>query len=137
MQDEDVKKVDGTEGEEVVVATDEVVNADAEVSTEEEVVAQEPGDEIGMEVHDDGDQFFRFEKGDCKVVINEVEYTVGDGDAVVVPAGAQHNVVNTSSTESLKLYTIYTPPHHKDGVVRKTRAEAEADGPEFDGVTTE
>ncbi|OGI71923.1 cupin [Candidatus Nomurabacteria bacterium RIFCSPHIGHO2_02_FULL_38_15] len=96
-----------------------------------------PGEEIGMEVHDDGDQFFRFEKGDGKVVINEVEYTVGDGDAVVVPAGAQHNVVNTSSTESLKLYTIYTPPHHKDGVVRKTRAEAEADGPEFDGVTTE
>jgi mannose-6-phosphate isomerase-like protein (cupin superfamily) len=96
-----------------------------------------PNEEIGSEVHNDGDQFFRFEKGEGKVVINNTEYLVGDGDSVIVPAGAQHNVINTSETEDLKLYTIYAPPHHQDGVERKTKAEAEADGPEFDGKTTE
>ena len=96
-----------------------------------------PGEEIGMEVHPDNDQFFRFEKGEGKVVINETEYAVGDGDAVIVPAGAKHNVVNTSMTEALKLYTIYAPAHHQDGVVRPTKAEAEAASPEFDGQTTE
>lgn len=96
-----------------------------------------PGEEIGMEVHDEGDQFFRFEKGTGKVIIDETEYVVADGDAVIVPRGSRHNVINTSDTEALKMYTIYAPPHHKDGIVRKTRAEAEADGPEFDGVTTE
>ncbi|MCX6763264.1 MAG: cupin domain-containing protein [Candidatus Moranbacteria bacterium] len=96
-----------------------------------------PSEEIGSEVHVDGDQFFRFEKGEGKVVINETKYAVGDGDAVIVPAGAQHNVINTSTTEDLKLYTIYAPPHHQDGVMRATKAEAEANGPEFDGKTTE
>ena len=96
-----------------------------------------PNEEIGMEVHPDNDQFFRFEKGEGKVVINETEHTVGDGDAVIVPAGAKHNVVNTSTAEALKLYTIYAPSHHKDGVVRATKQEAEADSPEFDGHTTE
>jgi len=96
-----------------------------------------PGEEIGMEVHKENDQFFRFEKGDGRVSIDGTEYKVGDGDAVIVPAGAEHNVVNFSETEDLKLYTIYSPAHHKDGVVRKTKAEAEADSPEFDGVTTE
>ncbi|MFA4819289.1 MAG: cupin domain-containing protein [Patescibacteria group bacterium] len=96
-----------------------------------------PGVEIGSEVHKDGDQFFRFEKGEGKVVINETEYAVGDGDSVIVPAGATHNVINTSTSESLKLYTIYTPPHHQDGIRRTTREEAMADGPEFDGITTE
>src|SRR3989338_8185488 len=95
------------------------------------------GEEIGMEVHPDNDQFFRFEKGEGKVVINETEYLVGDGDAVIVPAGAKHNVINTSPAEALKLYTIYAPSHHQNGVVRVTKAEAEADSPEFDGVTTE
>ena len=90
-----------------------------------------------MEAHDEGDQFFRFESGMGKVIIDETEYAVTDGDAVIVPVGAQHNIINTSETEALKLYTIYAPPHHKDGIVRATRAEAEADGPEFDGVTTE
>ena len=102
-------------------------------------------EEIGMEVHPDNDQFFRFEKGEGKVFINETEYSVGDGDAVIVPAGATHNVINTSTTEALKLYTIYAPAHHKDGIVRATKAEAEANGPaspnlggpEFDGATTE
>ena len=96
-----------------------------------------PGEEIGMEVHEGNDQFFRFEKGEGKVVINETEYIVGDGDAVIVPEGAKHNVINTSQTEKLKLYTLYAPAHHKDGILRKTKEEAVADGPEFDGTTTE
>ena len=96
-----------------------------------------PGEEIGLETHKEGDQFFRFESGQGKVLIDETEYVVGDGDAVIVPVGSQHNVINTSATETLKLYTIYAPPHHKDGVVRATKAEAVADAPEFDGVTTE
>lgn len=96
-----------------------------------------PNEEIGMEVHPDNDQFFRFEKGQGKCLIDGNEYIVGDGFAVVVPAGAEHNIINTSATEDLKLYTIYSPAHHQDGVVRATKAEAEADSPEFDGVTTE
>lgn len=96
-----------------------------------------PGEEIGMETHKGGDQFFRFESGDGKVIINETEYVVADGDAVIVPMGAKHNVINTSKTDALKMYTIYAPPHHKDGIIRTTRAEAKADAPEFDGVTTE
>ena len=96
-----------------------------------------PNEEIGMEVHEENDQFFRFEKGQGKCVIDGNEYELKDGVAVVVPAGAQHNVINTSATEELKLYTIYSPPHHQDGVLRATKAEAVADGPEFDGMTTE
>ncbi len=96
-----------------------------------------PNEEIGMEVHKDNDQFFRFEKGEGKVLIDGNEYKVGDGSAIIVPSGAEHNVINTSSTDALKLYTIYSPAHHKDGIVRATKAEAEADGPEFDGKTTE
>ena len=97
----------------------------------------QPGEEIGMEVHEDNDQFFRFEKGMGKCIIDGNEYDLADGSAIVVPAGAQHNIINTSTTEMLKLYTIYSPAHHKDGIVRATKAEANADGPEFDGVTTE
>src|SRR5690242_3555083 len=85
-----------------------------------------PNEEIGSEVHLDNDQFFRFEKGQGKVIINETTYEVTDGDAVIVPAGSQHNVVNTSTSEALKLYTIYSPTHHQDGVVRLTKQEAEA-----------
>lgn len=95
------------------------------------------GEEIGMEVHPDNDQFFRFEKGTGKVVIDGNEYDVKDGDAVIVPAGAEHNVVNASAEEPLKLYTIYSPAHHKDGVVRATKAEAVADSPEYDGQNSE
>lgn len=95
------------------------------------------GEEIGMEVHEENDQFFRVEEGEGKVTIDGNEYSVSDGDAVVVPAGAQHNVENTSSEKSLKLYTIYSPAHHKDGIVRATKEEANSDGPEFDGTTTE
>jgi len=96
-----------------------------------------PKEEIGMEVHSDNDQFFRFEKGMGKVVIDANEYEVTDGSAIVVPAGAEHNVTNTSESDDLKLYTIYSPAHHQDGVVRATKEEAQADSPEFDGKTTE
>ena len=101
------------------------------------LMALKPKEEIGMETHPDNDQFFRFEKGQGKVIIDGNEYAVSDGFAVVVPAGAQHNVINVSESESLKLYTIYSPAHHKDGVVRLAKEEAEADSPEFDGQTTE
>ena len=101
------------------------------------LMSLKPKEEIGMEVHEGNDQFFRFEKGTGKVIIDGNEYEVSDGDAVIVPQGSQHNVINTSETEPLKLYTLYYPPHHKDGIVRATKEEAEADAPEFDGVTTE
>ena len=101
------------------------------------LMSLKPNEEIGMEVHTDNDQFFRFEKGEGKCIIDGNEYILGDGSVIIVPSGAQHNVINTSATEDLKLYTIYSPAHHKDGIVRATKAEAEADGPEFDGVTTE
>jgi len=101
------------------------------------LMSLQPKEEIGAEIHSDNDQFFRFEKGNGKVVIDGNEYIVHDGDAIIVPAGAKHNVINISNTEKLKLYTIYSPAHHKDGVVRATKKEAEANGPEFDGKTTE
>jgi mannose-6-phosphate isomerase-like protein (cupin superfamily) len=96
-----------------------------------------PSEEIGMEVHTENDQFFRFEKGEGKVIIDGNEYKVGDGDAVVVPSGAEHNVINTSATEALKLYTIYSPAHHKDQIVRATKKEATENEAEFDGKPTE
>lgn len=96
-----------------------------------------PGEEIGDEVHEDGDQFFRVNDGVGKVVIDGVETELTDGSAVVVPAGATHNVINTSETEPLKLYTIYSPPHHREGVVHATKNDAENDNEEFDGITTE
>jgi len=101
------------------------------------LMSLEPLEEIGLETHSEGDQFFRFESGIGKVIIDENEYNVRDGDAVIVPSGAKHNVINTSDSEKLKLYTIYSPAHHKDGIVRKSKKEAESDGPEFDGETTE
>jgi mannose-6-phosphate isomerase-like protein (cupin superfamily) len=96
-----------------------------------------PKEEIGAEVHGKNDQFLRFEAGRGHVLIDGNKYPVKDGDAVIVPAGTKHNVVNTSATEELKLYTIYSPPHHKDGIVRKTKEEAEANEEDFDGKTTE
>ncbi|MBI4708906.1 MAG: cupin domain-containing protein [Candidatus Portnoybacteria bacterium] len=101
------------------------------------LMSLKPKEEIGMEVHPDNDQFFRFEKGQGKCIIDSNEYELSDGVAVVVPAGAEHNIINTSETEELKLYTIYSPAHHKDGVLRQTKEEAEKDSPEFDGVTSE
>ncbi len=88
------------------------------------LMALQPDEEIGEEVHAGNDQFFRFEEGEGKIVIAGVAYPVKDGDAAVVPAGTQHNVINTSATKLLKFYTIYSPPHHPDGTVHKTKAEA-------------
>lgn len=96
-----------------------------------------PGEEIGMEVHPDNDQFFRFESGEGSVTIDGNVYAVTDGDAVVVPAGAQHNIVNVSAQNELKLYTLYSPAHHKDGIVRVTKQDAADNEAEFDGQTTE
>jgi len=101
------------------------------------LMSLKPKEEIGMEVHPDNDQFFRFEEGQGKCIIDGNEYAVKDGSAIVVPAGAKHNIINISETESLKLYTIYSPAHHKDGIVRASKEEAEAQEADFDGVTTE
>ena len=101
------------------------------------LMSLKPKEEIGLETHPENDQFMRFEGGQGRVVIDDSKYSVKDGDAVIVPAGARHNVINTSATEELKLYTIYSPPHHKDGIVRKTKEEAEANDEEFDGTMTE
>lgn len=91
------------------------------------LMALQPGEEIGMEVHNDHDQFFRFEQGSGEVVIDGETHRVSDGFAVVVPAGAMHNVVNTGDGV-MKLYTIYSPAEHKDGTVHKTKADALAAG---------
>lgn len=101
------------------------------------LMSLKPGEEIGMEIHPDNDQFFRFEKGEGECVIDGNSYEIGDGSVIIVPAEAEHNVINKSKTDDLKLYTIYSPAHHKDGVVRAAKIEAEKDSPEFDGKTTE
>jgi mannose-6-phosphate isomerase-like protein (cupin superfamily) len=101
------------------------------------LMSLKPGEDIGSEVHTENDQFFRIDAGNGKVVINETEYEVSDGDAIIVPAGSEHNVINSSDSEDLKLYTIYAPSHHKDGIVRETKEEAIANEEDFDGVTTE
>jgi len=101
------------------------------------LMSLEPNEEIGMEVHEDNDQFFRVDAGQGKVVIDGHEYDISDGFAVVVPSGAQHNVINTSSDEPLKLYTIYSPAHHRDGIIHSTKEEAESDSEEFNGQTSE
>jgi mannose-6-phosphate isomerase-like protein (cupin superfamily) len=95
------------------------------------------GEEIGAEIHPVIDQFFRFESGNGKCVINKTEYLVGPGDAVVAPAGSLHNVINLDPKNELKFYTIYSPPNHKDGLDRATKKEADERGEVFDGVTTE
>ena len=100
------------------------------------LMALQPGEEIGEEVHLDHDQFFRIEKGKGEVVIDGVRTKIKSDDGIVVPAGARHNIINTGE-KSLKLYTIYGPPEHVDGVVRISRAEAEAREEHFDGTTTE
>jgi mannose-6-phosphate isomerase-like protein (cupin superfamily) len=95
------------------------------------------GEEIGEEVHTTVDKFFRFEKGEGVVSIDGIKHKVADGDAVIVPAGAKHDVTNTSKTKELKLYTIYSRSEHQDNTIRKTKAEAVAKPEEFDGKTTE
>jgi mannose-6-phosphate isomerase-like protein (cupin superfamily) len=89
------------------------------------LMSLKPGEDIGMEVHDTVDQFFRFDQGEGKVVIEGAEFDVTDGDSVVIPAGSNHNIINTGSGD-LKLYTVYTPPNHPDGTIHKTKQEADA-----------
>ena len=101
------------------------------------LMSLKPGEEIGLETHTGNDQFFRFESGNGQVIIDGNVYEVGGGDAVIVPQGAEHNVVNVSDAEELKMYTIYSPAHHKDGIVRETKEDAVANEAEFDGQTTE
>lgn len=96
----------------------------------------QPGEEIGAEVHEGHDQFFRIEEGKGEVIIDGTTTAVEDDDAIIVPAGARHNVVNTGS-EPLRLYTLYGPPEHRDGVVHNTKAQADAQEEHFDGKTTE
>ena len=96
-----------------------------------------PGEDIGFEIHRETDQFFRFEQGHGKCIINDNEYDIENGDVVVIPAGAEHNIINVDPVTELKMYTIYAPPNHKDGIVRTTKKEAETNEEEFDGITTE
>ena len=99
------------------------------------VMALKPEEEIGAEVHE-LDQFFRVEEGSGEAVLDGVRTPIRAGSAVIVPAGTTHNIINTGSAP-LKLYTLYAPPNHRDGVVHHTRAQAEADHEHFDGKTTE
>jgi len=99
------------------------------------VMALKPKEEIGEEVHT-LDQFFRIEEGTGEAVLDGVHMPISAGFVVLVPAGARHNIINTGS-DPLKVYTLYAPPNHRDGVVHQTRADAEADNEHFDGKTTE
>lgn len=96
-----------------------------------------PGEEIGTEIHIANDQFFCIEHGSGVCMINGQTYKLREGDIIIVPAGAKHNITNTSKTDSLKFYTIYSPAHHKDGLVQKTKKESTVNSMIFDGVTTE
>ncbi|HEY0680045.1 MAG TPA: cupin domain-containing protein [Chitinophagaceae bacterium] len=96
-----------------------------------------PGEDIGLETHPSNDQLFRFEQGHGKCIIDEKEYDVKEGDLIIVPAGAKHNFINVDKADELKMYTVYSPPHHKDGIIRATKKEAENKEAEFDGATTE
>lgn len=100
------------------------------------LMALKPGEEIGEEVHTGHDQFFRVEAGKGEVVIDGVRTKIKSDDAIIVPAGARHNVINTGG-KPLKLYTLYGPPEHRDGVVHATKTEADASEEHFDGTTTE
>jgi mannose-6-phosphate isomerase-like protein (cupin superfamily) len=90
------------------------------------VMSLKCGEDIGKETHDDVDQFIRVESGQGVAVLNGEKHKLEDGVAVVIPAGVEHNIVNTSNSEAMKLYTIYTPPNHPDGTIHKTRADAVA-----------
>lgn len=100
------------------------------------VMSLKPNEDIGEEIHQ-LDQFIRCESGEGKAILDGVEYAITDGFIVVVPAGAKHNIVNTSAEKPLKLYTLYSPPNHRDGTIHRTKEEAEANEEHFDGKTTE
>lgn len=95
------------------------------------------GEDIGEEIHPNNDQFFRFESGIGKCVIDGNEYKVKDGDVIIVPAGAKHNIINADTKTELKMYTLYGPPNHQDGTIRITKEDAEKMDEEFDGKTSE
>ncbi len=100
------------------------------------LMSLKPGEEIGMEVHK-LDQFIRIEAGEGKAILDGEETHIEDGTAIVVPAGAQHNVVNTSPDKEMKLYTVYSPPEHRSGTIHKTKEEADSDESDhFDGTTS-
>ncbi len=100
------------------------------------VMSLKPNEEIGEEVHEQ-DQFIRCEAGKGKAILDGATHEITDGFVVVIPAGATHNIINTSPDQTLKLYTLYSPPHHRDGVVHVTKEQALSDEEEFDGKTTE
>lgn len=89
------------------------------------VMSLQPGEEIGLEIHLETDQFIRVEEGEGKAILHDTEYKLKDGSAIIIPAGTEHNLINTSSQKALRLYTIYTPPEHPRGTIHKTRADAE------------
>lgn len=100
------------------------------------LMALKPGEEIGAEVHEEHDQFFRVESGEGQVFIDDNTYSIKDDDAIIVPAGARHNVVNTG-TQPLKFYTLYGPPEHRYDVIHTDKAQADASDEHFDGKTNE
>jgi len=101
------------------------------------LMSLKPGEEIGEETHINSDQFFRFENGKGKCIIDGNEYNVENGDVIIVPAGSKHNVINTDATKELKMYTIYAEPQHKDGLINATKKDAKNNDVKFDGITTE
>lgn len=101
------------------------------------LMSLKPLEDIGLEVHDENDQFFRFEEGQGKVIVGDTQYIVEADDIVIVPAGTPHNIMNISESVDLKMYTIYTPAHHKDGIVRVTKEDAIKNEEDFDGILSE
>ena len=100
------------------------------------IMSLKPNEDIGEEIHQ-LDQFIRCESGSGKAILDGVEHIIADGSAIVIPAGAKHNIVNISPDKPLKLYTLYSPPNHRDGVIHQTKNQAVADDEHFDGATTE
>ncbi|OGE87864.1 MAG: cupin [Candidatus Doudnabacteria bacterium RIFCSPLOWO2_02_FULL_49_13] len=100
------------------------------------LMSLKPGEEIGEEIHE-GDQFFRLEKGQGRAAVAGASYDLAEGDVLIVPAGCKHNIINVSTTDFLKLYTLYSPPHHRDGVVHVTKQQAETDSEQFEGRASE
>jgi len=91
------------------------------------LMSLKPHEEVGMEIHATTDQFFRIEQGEGKVIMNNKEHSIKEDDVIIIPAGTEHNVINTSSTQALKFYTLYAPPHHKDKTIHKTKSDADND----------
>jgi mannose-6-phosphate isomerase-like protein (cupin superfamily) len=101
------------------------------------LMSLKPGEDIGAEVHENNDQFFRFESGNGKCIIDTTEYKIASGDIIIVPAGAVHNIINTDDQLPLKMYTLYGPPNHLDKIIRTTKKQAADDPETYDGIATE